>query len=66
MFSFSLKYNTLLVDVFVQYEYLMFEFHFVNNRVLPWLDYLRLIQNIFVQELDISFARREKNEFYFN
>jgi len=29
--------------------------------VLAWLDYLQLIQNISVQESNISFARKKKN-----
>jgi hypothetical protein len=38
----------------------MDEYHFVNNEEHPLIDHLRLIRNIFVQELNISFARKEK------
>ena len=52
--------RTLLVDVFDQYEYLMVEFRFLKNAMHPLIDHLQLIRNIFVRELNISFARRRK------
>jgi hypothetical protein len=50
---------TMSIDVYVQYEYSMAEFHYVDIEERPWLDHLRLIRNISVQELNISFATDE-------
>ncbi len=55
-----MKFYTWLIHGYVQYEFLNLGFHFLNIEVHPLVDYLQLIQNIFVRVLNISFARRRK------
>ena len=51
---------TLLIDAFDRFECSRIGFHFVNNWAQPSVDHLRSIQNIFVRELNISFAKRRR------